>query len=153
MILPILISVSLAPETYFFCALAAVVISAAAAKAMTAAKCLGRPSIVLSRFFVLILRQVSQVARVLASIDLFRPAILHCCLPPSVIDALGKLTTPWRSELKSRIVPRHPRLGAAGFRFARWLAQRTMGAAGFHQLGSEFADHRLARVREKLRRG
>ncbi|MEH2569457.1 carbamoyltransferase C-terminal domain-containing protein [Bradyrhizobium sp. AZCC 2289] len=28
-----------------------------------------------------------------------------------------------------------------------------MGAAGFHQLGSEFADHRLARVREKLRRG
>jgi carbamoyltransferase len=28
-----------------------------------------------------------------------------------------------------------------------------MAAAGFHQLGSEFADHRLARVREKLRRG
>jgi carbamoyltransferase len=28
-----------------------------------------------------------------------------------------------------------------------------MGAAGFHQLGSKFADHRLARVREKLRRG
>jgi carbamoyltransferase len=28
-----------------------------------------------------------------------------------------------------------------------------MGAAGFHQLGSEFADHRLARVREKLHRG
>jgi len=28
-----------------------------------------------------------------------------------------------------------------------------MGPAGFHQLGSKFADHRLARVREKLRRG
>src|ERR1700757_3766834 len=65
----------------------------------------------------------------------------------------GILTIPWRSELKSRIVPRHPRLGAAGFHFARWLAQRTMGPAGFHQLGSKFADHRLARVREKLRRG
>ena len=28
-----------------------------------------------------------------------------------------------------------------------------MGAAGFHQLGSEFADARLARIREKLARG
>jgi carbamoyltransferase len=52
-----------------------------------------------------------------------------------------------------RIGSRHPRLGAASFRFARWLAQRTMGAAGFHQLGSDFANHRLARVREKLGRG
>jgi carbamoyltransferase len=56
-------------------------------------------------------------------------------------------------ELKKRIGPRHPRLAAAGFRFARWLAAKTMGAAGFHQLGSEFADARIAFVREKLARG
>src|SRR5216684_3463510 len=52
-----------------------------------------------------------------------------------------------------RIGPRHPRLAAAGFRFARWLGRLTMGRAGFHQLGSDFANERLARVREKLRRG
>ena len=28
-----------------------------------------------------------------------------------------------------------------------------MGAAGFHQLGSEFADARIAHVRDKLARG
>jgi hypothetical protein len=49
--LPILISVSLAPESYFFCALAVVAISAAAANAATAAKWFGRTGIVLSRFF------------------------------------------------------------------------------------------------------
>jgi carbamoyltransferase len=52
-----------------------------------------------------------------------------------------------------RIGPRHPKLAAAGFRFARWLAAKTMGAAGFHQLGSAFADARLAHAREKLARG
>jgi carbamoyltransferase len=52
-----------------------------------------------------------------------------------------------------RIGPRHPRLAGIGFRFARWLAARTMGAAGFHQLGSEFADARIAHVRDKLTRG
>jgi carbamoyltransferase len=52
-----------------------------------------------------------------------------------------------------RIGPRHPRLAGTGFRFARWLAARTMGAAGFHQLGSEFADARIAHVRAKLARG
>jgi carbamoyltransferase len=56
-------------------------------------------------------------------------------------------------ELNKRIGPRHPRLGAAGFRFFRWLAKRTMAAAGFHQLGSDFANDRLAHVREKLGRG
>jgi carbamoyltransferase len=56
-------------------------------------------------------------------------------------------------ELNKRIAPRHPGLAAAGFRAARWLAARTMGAAGFHQLGSDFADARLALVREKLARG
>jgi len=53
----------------------------------------------------------------------------------------------------TRIGPRHPRLAAGGFRFARWLAAKTMGAAGFHQLGSAFADARIAHVRDKLSRG
>jgi carbamoyltransferase len=57
------------------------------------------------------------------------------------------------SKLDKRIGPRHPKLAAAGFRFARWLGRLTMGSAGFHQLGSDFANERLARVREKLRRG
>jgi carbamoyltransferase len=53
----------------------------------------------------------------------------------------------------TRIGPRHPRLGAIGFRATRWLGTRLFGAAGFHQLGSKFADARIARVREKLGRG
>jgi carbamoyltransferase len=53
----------------------------------------------------------------------------------------------------TRIGPRHPRLGAAGFRAAQWLGARLMAAAGFHQLGSDFADARIARVREKLTGG
>jgi carbamoyltransferase len=53
----------------------------------------------------------------------------------------------------TRIRPRHPRLAGIGFRFARWLAAKTMGVAGFHQLGSEFADARIAQVRDKLARG
>src|ERR1043166_4058294 len=52
-----------------------------------------------------------------------------------------------------RIGPRHPRLAGIGFRLARWLAAKTMGAAGFHQLGSGFADARIAHVREKHLRG
>jgi carbamoyltransferase len=56
-------------------------------------------------------------------------------------------------KANKRIGPRHPRLGAAGFRVARWMAMRTMRAAGFHQLGSYFADSRIALVREKLQRG
>ncbi len=52
-----------------------------------------------------------------------------------------------------RIGPRHPRLGTIGFRAARWLGARLFGAAGFHQLGSDFAEERIARVREKLSRG
>src|ERR1700686_4825172 len=64
--------------------------------------------------------------------------------------------TPCRAsglELNRRIGPRHPGLGRAGFRAARWLGARLMGAAGFHQLGSDFADERIARIREKLARG
>ena len=52
-----------------------------------------------------------------------------------------------------RIGPRHPRLGDAGFRAARWLGARLLGAAGFHQLGSDFANERIALVRAKLARG
>jgi carbamoyltransferase len=40
-----------------------------------------------------------------------------------------------------------------GFHAARWLGARLLGVAGFHQLGSDFADARIARVREKLGRG
>src|SRR3954453_18408287 len=55
--------------------------------------------------------------------------------------------------LNERFGPRTPRVAAAGFRFARWLGRLTMGRAGFHQLGSAFANERLAYVREKLGRG
>src|SRR3984893_5690513 len=58
-----------------------------------------------------------------------------------------------RLNPKLRIGPRHPRLGRMGFHAARWLGARLLGAAGFHQLGSDFADARIARVREKLSRG
>jgi len=43
-------------------------------------------------------------------------------------------------ELKRRIGPRHPKLATFGFRAARWLGAKSMGTAGFHQLGSAFAD-------------
>jgi carbamoyltransferase len=52
-----------------------------------------------------------------------------------------------------RIGPRYPRLGAAGFRAARWLGARLLAAAGFHQLGSDFARERIALLRERLARG
>jgi carbamoyltransferase len=52
-----------------------------------------------------------------------------------------------------RIGPKHPRLGAAGFRAARWLSARLLRAAGFHQLGSDFANERIAFVRARLQRG
>jgi len=52
-----------------------------------------------------------------------------------------------------RIGPKHPKLAAGGYRAARWLAAKTFRAAGFHQLGSAFADARIARVRDKLARG
>src|SRR3981189_1564778 len=66
---------------------------------------------------------------------------------------LASMTKAFGLALNRRIGPRHPRLAAAGFRLARWLARRTMARAGFHQLGSDFANDRLAHVREKLHRG
>jgi carbamoyltransferase len=56
-------------------------------------------------------------------------------------------------ELKRRIGPRYPKLATFGFRAARWLGAKSMGAVGFHQLGSAFAKERIARVRERLGRG
>jgi carbamoyltransferase len=56
-------------------------------------------------------------------------------------------------ERQTRIGPRHPRLGAAGFRIAQWLAAQTMARAGFHQLGSKHAEARIAKARERLIRG
>ena len=52
-----------------------------------------------------------------------------------------------------RIGPKHPRLGAAGFHASRWLGARLLAAAGFHQLGSDFAKARIAIARERLARG
>jgi carbamoyltransferase len=56
-------------------------------------------------------------------------------------------------KLNKRIGPRHPRLGAAGFRAARWIAARLLAVAGFHQLDSDFANERVAFVRKQLARG
>lgn len=52
-----------------------------------------------------------------------------------------------------RIGPKHPRLGAAAGRAAEWLAARLFARAGFHRLGSAFAQARLAEARERLMRG
>ncbi len=54
---------------------------------------------------------------------------------------------------QKRIGPRYPKLGEAGFHLAQWVAARRFAAAGFHQLGSVFAEGRIAAVREKLARG
>src|SRR6266852_4982948 len=89
MILPILISVSLAPGSYFFCALAAVAVTtAAAANAVTAKRLLIRDGIVLSplgNYF----DRLSQVMLAHASNHLFRGTKQHCCSSPIMIDAGG----------------------------------------------------------------
>ena len=56
-------------------------------------------------------------------------------------------------NLNRRIGPRHPRLGDIGFRAGQWLGAKLLGAAGFHRLGSEFAEARIARIHERLGRG
>src|ERR1700712_5788626 len=63
---------------------------------------------------------------------------------------------PFRPTLKmsdKRIGPKYPRLGAAGFRATRWVCARLMAAAGFNQLGSDFANERIASIRQQLARG
>jgi carbamoyltransferase len=52
-----------------------------------------------------------------------------------------------------RIGPKYPRLGAAGFRIARWVSARLLEAAGFHQLDSGFANERIAFIRSRLQLG
>jgi carbamoyltransferase len=52
-----------------------------------------------------------------------------------------------------RIGPRHPKLGAFGFRAAERIATALFAAAGFHRLESGFAKARLDLARDKLRRG
>src|SRR3954469_23871762 len=79
----------------------------------------------------------------------------YCCAAPTMIDACQP-PAPCQARRLSpnkRIGPKHPKLAAGGFRAARWLAAKAFGAAGFHQLGSAFADARIAHVRDKLRRG
>jgi carbamoyltransferase len=53
-------------------------------------------------------------------------------------------------HLKPRIGPRHPRLGAVCGHAAEWLATKLFARAGFHRLGSAFADDRIAEARERL---
>src|SRR5437763_1519371 len=72
-----------------------------------------------------------------------------------MIDAWQHPSRPRPVHLNAnkRIGPKHPKLAETGFRAARWLAAKTFGAAGFHRLGSEFTDARIAHVRAKLARG
>src|SRR3954454_8187393 len=51
-----------------------------------------------------------------------------------------------------RIGSKYPRLGAAGFRAARWLAAKLLAAAGFHQVGSNYAADRIEFIRGRLQR-
>ena len=52
-----------------------------------------------------------------------------------------------------RTGPKYPRLGAHGFRAARWLGTKLLAAAGFHPVDSGFARERIASVRARLQRG
>src|SRR4051812_2098775 len=73
MILPSLISLSVAPGSYFFCARADVVANTAAASMARAASLLRQPGIVLSPVFCsLVLLGVSQGGSRLASAAIFR---------------------------------------------------------------------------------
>src|SRR4051812_2276261 len=156
MMLPILISVSLAPGSYFFSADAGGAEIAVMAASIAKAKCRIRTGIVPSLHGIYFCRSVAS-RTVACKRRLFRGMKRHCCAPPFMIDAWKRRTNPSRSTLKKpaqrRIGPRHPRLGAAAFRAVRWLSVRLFSAAGFHQLGSAFADQRIAHIREKLGRG
>ncbi len=52
-----------------------------------------------------------------------------------------------------RIGPRHPGIAAAGYHLARALAEPAMARIGFCRIGSEFANLRIASIRERLQRG
>jgi carbamoyltransferase len=72
-----------------------------------------------------------------------------------MIDARQHLPREGRPILEpnKRIGPRHQRLGAAGFGAAQWFGACAMAWAGFHRLGSDFANARIAALRERLARG
>ncbi len=57
------------------------------------------------------------------------------------------------NDTPSRIGPRFPRLGAAGFTIAQRSSAWLMARAGFHQITSPFATAALQRIRAKLQRG
>ena len=162
--LPILISVSLAPGSYFFCALAAVATRARDGKRRQAIKsCLTNrhrflPSVL---FANLVARKFRKSRAALASIGLFRPTKRHCCRAPIVIDA--------RSSSSPVLIAR-PEVGQAWNRThelvrdiqgspppdfasrAGWR-RKPWGLRAFINSAREFADARLAHVREKLARG
>src|ERR1051325_4706213 len=66
----------------------------------------------------------------------------------------GEVNRPDQRPMRDkRTGSKYPRLGAHGFRAARWLATKLLAAAGFHQLDSGFDRGRLALVRAKRQRG
>src|ERR1700738_4784105 len=92
MILPSFISVSLAPGSYFFSALAAVaVIVAATAKAATAIRLRMLTGIVVSPLGALFCGSVASRARA-CKLGLFRGAKRHCCGSPIIIDVIWHLS-------------------------------------------------------------
>src|ERR1700740_2799741 len=150
MMFPILISVSVAPGSYFFCALTVVTVAAATTNDTRANWLVRRTNMVSSRLFF-----ASVASRARAGKNGIIPCDeTSCCGHPDVLNMRPYPVGADRLEArKLRIGPRYPRLGDASFRFARWLARKTMGRAGFHDLGSAFANARLAQFRGKLARG
>src|SRR6476620_4358307 len=90
MILPILISPSLAPGSYFFCAFAAVTLIAAAANAARTTKLRIKAGIALSLWVSF--AQLLQLAHRRASISLFRGAKQDCWPLSIMIDAWRHLS-------------------------------------------------------------
>ena len=93
----------------------------------------------------------------LASTRLFRTTKRHCCPPPIVIDAgdigvQGAEVRRVETEHTNWSATSQARRASASASRAGWR-RRPWGAAGFHQLGSDFADARIAHVRDKLARG
>src|SRR4029077_13318657 len=113
MILPILISLSLTPGSYFFCALA-VATTAALKTNDTKVTRAARPScIVSSRFFV----SVTRRARTGKNLHIPQDETRGCCPETFVVQmrpSLCSLFEGIRLEVHKPLVgPRHPRLGAA----------------------------------------
>src|SRR5215468_4559521 len=148
MMLPILISVSLAPGSYFFCAFADVAIAAADTSDTKAKRLVRRSSMLSSRLFFAECGKPCAgwqgrpySARRNGLLRAVRCGEYAPISPPDPVEAN-------RLEAQNlRVGPRYPRLGAACFRFARWLARKTMSRAGFHELGSDFAKARIEHVR------